>query len=550
MQSRRSLEMTINSSTWAVVHVLQASAQLVRDSRQSHLLSSPQRGVKAEESFERVLDHTANAIIKVYAECLEDCGSSFGRYDAAMKAKFRYMQLEALDIKEDVSYCLHTAGAMHRPDALRERVVEVASVAAKAMNEWSRKVLKMKLRQPKDEGTGCMRDDEQAAQGNFDSGTYRMQMPPTPPPDDPHRYSNIEPVHPLRLASSQKVDRLRSTSPPVSIDQLQASPNIGFAPLPPQESHSAAQRGRRRAIQVAVEAAKSQRESSQSKNSSSSSTNSPTEPRLVVRQNQPPRAKYSLMPRTAPTSAPASRTATLGATLKRPEISTPIPISTLVSPAQTSTTPPVLYSPSTISSHNDYPSARRRSSAISSTTSEDHDFCTGGRLFRNGDLKGLLVRTIPRGTVSTTTFIECAAPGCTFQGKQSGKSKKRPTLDPAICHHPKTGMRFRWAFLAKSHFTCTAVDKGSGILPFSQTFGCLFCMEDGSPSGRLNGVDELMTHVLRYHSDHMPMNVRRERNVLSGCVGRSEDDFDINIPMRHSEKLRQEAEESIVEASG
>lgn len=81
---------------------------------------------------------------------------------------------------------------------------------------------------------------------------------------------------------------------------------------------------------------------------------------------------------------------------------------------------------------------------------------------------------------------------------------------------------------------------------FLQTFGFIFCADEGLACTRSNGVDELMTHLLGYYGGGdgggMPVHVMRGRNMLLVQVGRSEDGFDINIPLRHSEKLRSEAE--------
>lgn len=231
--------------------------------------------------------------------------------------------------------------------------------------------MKTKIQQPNDDERGYRKDNSEAATNTSRPTGHCPQMPPTPPPDDPHRNWDIEPVHPLRLASNHLASSPQLFVSLIPIDHLQTSPDVSSAPMSPQEARGTAHRRPRRAIQEAVEAATRQRSPSETRKSSSSSANSTTNARPVLRQHQPPRAKYSLIPRISPTREPTSRNALPVKAAARPIVSAPIPISTLPSPTRSSTSSPGFYSSPPSSRQNEIPSPARSSSSVSSTTSND-----------------------------------------------------------------------------------------------------------------------------------------------------------------------------------
>ena len=146
---------------------------------------------------------------------------------------------------------------------------------------------------------------------------------------------------------------------------------------------------------------------------------------------------------------------------------------------------------------------------------------------------------------STRQFVECAERGCHFQGRHCSDSTKAPALDTRIIEHPKakTGIRFRWAFLAKCHLKCKTHDLGQGISVMSQNYGCLFCVTEGHATPTMGGVDALLQHILRSHSDSMSTEVKKRNNVITGCIALSGEAFDLNIPETWEDRCRREDEE-------
>lgn len=574
-----------NACTQAIVRVLLATAKLLQASRVKRQSPSSDSWTVEADLLEKALHDTATAISSIYRECAEDCGASFAQFDDPLETKFRYLELEALDIRDSVA---NLRKGYHRPDALRERVAEVGSVANNALNQWSRKVLKREMQNPS-------KVESSRPKGSTPTNNTAWQ-PPTPPPDNYHFDSNLhgfddlEVIQPLNIAHNRQ--------PPTTYvhggngDTHQQALSFWNSPFPQQPiSPRAGPRAPRRAIQEAVEAAQRRRRTSSqsSANGGTSGGRSPVASptscpqdfdHSAPGQHESPLHKYSLIPRSAPTSDPRSIEAQLGRTRLD---NTPVPPRSTSRPRPSGThSPPPLARAWTNESGNPpaspintmpYPMAstsnianspatpygphnignllsRRKnsntsasSSATPSADARDSNsayqvFCPSAITLHSttpNDKKALSVRTIPRGTTSTTTFIECATKSCTFQGPQTGTSKKKPSPDEKIITHPGTGIRCRWLFLAKSHLPCTEVDVGKGISPFTQAYGCLFCLDENRLVSRLVGIGALMTHILEEHSDDMPLDVIRRQRVLVGSVGRSEDDFELNVPRRRRE---------------
>lgn len=209
------------------------------------------------------------------------------------------------------------------------------------------------------------------------------------------------------------------------------------------------------------------------------------------------------------------------------------------------------------------PPLNRTISGIPCRSNNYWGLCKGAWAIASAEPKALGIAHVPLGMHSFRRFIYCKA--CNFQGKHCSDSAKVPVPDRSVYTHPATGVRFRWAFLAKSHLKCKDDSLGNGFTLFKQRYGCLFCIEAGRWPPTLEGVDALMYHILRFHTGEagstegaagnevMPEWVKRKNLVVLGRMALPEETFDLNIPMGYEEKLKAETraaeggEEEVVE---
>lgn len=157
-------------------------------------------------------------------------------------------------------------------------------------------------------------------------------------------------------------------------------------------------------------------------------------------------------------------------------------------------------------------------------------FCKGAWAVREDQKKGLSVRTHPTGRYSTSQIWVCKF--CTFTGDvckaphPTKKNKSIDIIDPRI-KLSKSGIRYRWIFLAKSHVKKRAADPSAN----DDNFGCVFCCLEDKVTGVYGGVETLMNHISHVHAADMSEQVARKAHCVVGRVAAKEEEFDINVPI-------------------
>jgi len=160
-------------------------------------------------------------------------------------------------------------------------------------------------------------------------------------------------------------------------------------------------------------------------------------------------------------------------------------------------------------------------------------FCKGAWAVREDPTKGIHVRTQPCGYYNSRQIFACKS--CSFSGdvfKAPHPNKKGKTIDvvdPRI-RTSKSGIRYRWIFLAKSHVKKKIADPK--VNSWSEdNFGCVICCIEGNVSSVYGGVETLMEHVAREHVADMSERTRGKVNCVLGRVASEAEDWDINVPI-------------------
>ncbi|KAF2632367.1 hypothetical protein BU25DRAFT_406909 [Macroventuria anomochaeta] len=156
-------------------------------------------------------------------------------------------------------------------------------------------------------------------------------------------------------------------------------------------------------------------------------------------------------------------------------------------------------------------------------------FCKGAWDVREDIKKGLALRTMPSGMYNTKEVWECKS--CNFRGNTysiahpSKKGKKETIVDPNI-HTSKSGIRYRWIFLAKSHVKKKTPDSAGDEC----NYGCVICSVELKVTSIFGNVDTLMYHLLEHVSDMTQKSMLQTRCIVGRTAG-SNEDWDINMPL-------------------
>lgn len=140
-----------------------------------------------------------------------------------------------------------------------------------------------------------------------------------------------------------------------------------------------------------------------------------------------------------------------------------------------------------------------------------------------GDPKGGMKRRQDVGPgASTYYFWKCVSKQCAFEGALFG-TKKCPAFNPKV-HVSKSGVRFRWSFLAKSHITQSKVVKNQ------YNYGCVFCCTGNDPTPVFGGIDTLLEHLRSHNWQAIPAQVLHRAGCVVDRLCTDEEEFDINVP--------------------
>ncbi|EQL30528.1 hypothetical protein BDFG_06928 [Blastomyces dermatitidis ATCC 26199] len=181
-------------------------------------------------------------------------------------------------------------------------------------------------------------------------------------------------------------------------------------------------------------------------------------------------------------------------------------------------------------------------------------FCKGAWKMQTGTRKAMRVAQRPAGMFSQVLFWRCKE--CNFEGPMNLSSENPPStsmhtpsfsrttpldqpsrsFDQRVQVHQGTGIRYRWAFLAKSHAYCKKVPPTTDGSTCS--YGCIYCCsEQRGPAPIFGNVDTFMEHLrthdganIRGHKTRPEQELLNRTKCLMGRLAHDQEEFDINIP--------------------
>ncbi|KAF2865959.1 hypothetical protein BDV95DRAFT_612197 [Massariosphaeria phaeospora] len=176
-------------------------------------------------------------------------------------------------------------------------------------------------------------------------------------------------------------------------------------------------------------------------------------------------------------------------------------------------------------------------------------FCKGAWTMREDLARGLETQTRPDGLYNShqiwacrhchftgETFSAAAPASASTSASRKGKKDKDAVVtvvDPNI-YTSAVGIRYKWAFLAKSHVKLASLlitGGGGGEKDDAVNYGCVVCSVEGSVTGVYGTVETLMKHVFREHVQHGGMDARTAEKVrcVVGRVAGVDEEWDLNV---------------------
>ena len=150
-------------------------------------------------------------------------------------------------------------------------------------------------------------------------------------------------------------------------------------------------------------------------------------------------------------------------------------------------------------------------------------FCEGAWRMQIGDRQGGMKRRQDVGPgASTYYFWKCMSKQCAFSGSMYG-TKKAPSFDTRV-RKSKSGIRFRWSFLAKSHVAQAKVVNGQ------YNYGCIFCCTGPEATPVFGGIDTLLEHLLTHKGQGIPAQVLQRAGCVVDRLAGDDEEFDLNVP--------------------
>ncbi|KAI1610735.1 hypothetical protein EDD36DRAFT_301682 [Exophiala viscosa] len=195
-------------------------------------------------------------------------------------------------------------------------------------------------------------------------------------------------------------------------------------------------------------------------------------------------------------------------------------------------------------------------------------FCKGAVRQQLGSRKKGFVLHHKQGDKGEKWFFRCTK--CSFAGPATistalpsggrGAVKREKTFDTKIRISPG-GIKYRWAFLAKSHVSNKS--SKSDLSNVTDKYGCYLCLAEGATKAWLDnkqrsslgtsgdarrtdsmapmfiGLHAFITHLETHRlPDRFPSStVAGELNCIVGRVASESEDFDLNLPHRQNEDI-------------
>ncbi|KAI7281724.1 hypothetical protein KC345_g3982 [Hortaea werneckii] len=152
-----------------------------------------------------------------------------------------------------------------------------------------------------------------------------------------------------------------------------------------------------------------------------------------------------------------------------------------------------------------------------------HGFCRGAWQTRQAVQEGLSISLLQvPGKHEPVPHWKCKH--CAFQARALDEST---VVLPEQIFFAKSGVRYRWLFLARSHIP--ARDPRPTVEEYG--YGCIFCAAQGHETAVHEGLDALMNHLLSRHKTPMltPEVLAKTKCIVGGTPDKVQE-WDVNLP--------------------
>ncbi|OAX82052.1 hypothetical protein ACJ72_03594 [Emergomyces africanus] len=249
--------------------------------------------------------------------------------------------------------------------------------------------------------------------------------------------------------------------------------------------------------------------------------------------------RLAIAPQIQPTTLPSAPSSNMWGFKHRHSASTPDDISRTLSMSTTRSTflPALRRRPTTMSgsSGTNTPVVENDTNTLYLPNEENKyaGFCKGAWKLQTGTRKAMRTDQRPSGMFSQPPPTSIPTPSFSRTTPLDQPSR---SFDHRVRVHQGTGIRYRWAFLAKSHAYCKKVPPTTD--GSSCTYGCIYCCsEQRGPAPIFGNVNSFMEHLrthdgtnIRGHKTLPEQELLNRTKCLVGRLANDWEEFDINIP--------------------
>lgn len=149
-------------------------------------------------------------------------------------------------------------------------------------------------------------------------------------------------------------------------------------------------------------------------------------------------------------------------------------------------------------------------------------FCRGAYYLQAGLHKdGVKLKNESIAKTGESWYWGCRNSKCVFESPAC-KIRKEFFFDDAVCHYK--GLKYRWAFLAKSHVPLKrSKDK-------IYDYRCIFCVLQGKGTTVITSIGSLLEHVVQHRGHPIDDSILAKTLCINGRLAADEEYFDINLP--------------------
>lgn len=161
-------------------------------------------------------------------------------------------------------------------------------------------------------------------------------------------------------------------------------------------------------------------------------------------------------------------------------------------------------------------------------------FCQGAYYLQAGLHKdGVKLRNASIAKTGESWYWGCRNSKCVFESPAC-KIGKEFSFDDSV--YQFQGLRYRWAFLAKSH---VALGRSKNKV---YNYRCIFCVLQGKGSPIVTSIRSLLEHIVQHRGQPMDESILAKTLCINARLAAEKEYFDINLPPLETISL--EAEDS------